>query len=168
MKEDIKSKLTQSLRQSIVQEKDVVYILIQIGKLLNLTDLEDEYRSLYFYRNWVAHEKITRQTQFVRELSKRFEKIHDNPISTRGVIFFAGGQELELELLKFTKKEIGFLLDRKFLNSFMDSLMQVVADVPITLELKTDKKIILSFDPNGTLNIKGPDYSSSILLLRSS
>ncbi len=59
MKNDIIAKLNEHIRDGINREADVVYLFVQIGKILEQEDAR-AYPTLQFYRNWVVHHRLDR------------------------------------------------------------------------------------------------------------
>ena len=73
---DIKNKLEAKLGKAHLEESDITYILIEIGRLIELTNVKSKYETLWFYRNWVAHSQIDRQSSFIKELKNKLGKIN--------------------------------------------------------------------------------------------
>jgi hypothetical protein len=57
---EIVEKLRLEFDREITSERQVVYILVEIGKLLEHGDAKGTYPTISFYRNWVAHTKLDR------------------------------------------------------------------------------------------------------------
>jgi len=53
-------KLDRELREPIVSERQVVYILVEIRKLLSLSGSDADFRSLRFHCDWAVHIKLDR------------------------------------------------------------------------------------------------------------
>ena len=60
MKPDILTKLAAELAAPIVSERQVVYIMVEIRKLLELSGDKRLYRALVFHCDWVAHPALDR------------------------------------------------------------------------------------------------------------
>src|SRR6476620_9696922 len=56
----IVDKLRDEFLEDISTERQVVYILVEIGKLLEHEDARKNYPSITFYRDWVVHTKLDR------------------------------------------------------------------------------------------------------------
>lgn len=158
MKIDIQHKLREFIKDESVEESGVVYLLIEIGRLIEQQGIEDQYESLVFYRNWVAHAVIDRQTPYVKKLKEKFEKISIIAAPTTGVFGFVSFIELKNEIIRFFTQQIGKdpLPSRAFLNSFKDALVQVIADIPVVFKLDGGDTITISFDKSEELNVEGP------------
>lgn len=166
MKADIQSKLEYSLNQTNLEEKDVVYILVEIGKLIEVTNTKDHYEILLFWRNICVHSEINRQSPFILELKRRFKNIH---ISGGNLAFgFVSMIELKNELIRFTHQQINveLILSKEFLESFRLALLRVISDVPVTLIFE-EGKVVLTFNHTGELMIEGPgSFRGSMTTLR--
>ncbi|MFA5132453.1 MAG: hypothetical protein WC444_03990 [Candidatus Paceibacterota bacterium] len=79
MQHHIIEKLGLHLSKKIKSESDVVYLFIEIGKFLEQEESRD-YNLLRFYRNWVAHYKIDRESAFrlVGDFPERLESLMDD------------------------------------------------------------------------------------------
>ncbi len=76
MERDIAHKLTQELNQQIISERQVVYILVELRKLLEKKGvLKDErFRVLRFCCDWTVHPKLDRDSaQVITGLFDRYE-----------------------------------------------------------------------------------------------
>jgi hypothetical protein len=58
MKPDILAKLEAELRQAITSERQVVYILVELRKLIELNDDGAQYKALKFHCDWAAHSRL--------------------------------------------------------------------------------------------------------------
>ncbi|MBI4459178.1 MAG: hypothetical protein HY648_03840 [Acidobacteria bacterium] len=68
---EITHKLKQALSKPPKNERDVVYILVEIRKLLELTGNEQKYFWLKFFADWACHTKMDRKT--AKELLDRLD-----------------------------------------------------------------------------------------------
>ena len=55
MRPDILTKLAAEFRHPIVSERQVVYIMVQLRKLIELNGDGGQYKALKFHCDWVAH-----------------------------------------------------------------------------------------------------------------
>lgn len=55
MKKDIWSKLRRELNEPISSERQVVYILVELRKLLELSGSDEHFPALNFYCDWALH-----------------------------------------------------------------------------------------------------------------
>ena len=62
MKNDIIRKLTSELHEPFRTERQTVYLLVEIRKLLDLTTARDTYQALRFYCDWAVHVEMSRST----------------------------------------------------------------------------------------------------------
>lgn len=166
MEIDIRQKLEIALARGEAEERDVVYILVQIGKLIELTKSHAQYQALCFWRNMVVHSSLEKQTPFVTELKRRFKNIH----VVGGVLAFGfvSGIELQNELIRFYHQQVqkDLLPNRDFLNRFRESLQRVVTDIPLLLRTE-DGEIRLIFEETGDLRIEGPGtFRGTMTVLR--
>ncbi len=60
MREDIKTKLKKSLAKPIASEEQVVYIMVELRKLMEINDDGPNFPSLLFHCDWVAHPVMDR------------------------------------------------------------------------------------------------------------
>ena len=60
MQSAIITKLKGELAQPISTERQVVYILVEIRKFLELTDQKDKYDHLWFHASWAVHPRMNR------------------------------------------------------------------------------------------------------------
>ena len=62
MKEGIQDKLIAILAQGITKEAELIYVFVEIRKLLDYLEnsTSDKYQTLYFYCNWMLHIKMDR------------------------------------------------------------------------------------------------------------
>ena len=79
MKEDILSKLARELTEPIESELQVVYVLVEIRKFLELEGLKPKYPSLVLYCDWAAHPKLNRTG--AKHLVKRVDELWDKMVA---------------------------------------------------------------------------------------
>jgi hypothetical protein len=75
---DIAHKLSQELTQTITSERQVVYILVELRKLLEKKGLlkEERFRALRFCCDWTVHSKLDRDTaNIITELFDHYESM---------------------------------------------------------------------------------------------
>ena len=58
---EIIEKLKKYTHENPKEEKDVVYLIVQIGKIIERNDDAQNFPVLWFYRNWVVHYQLTRR-----------------------------------------------------------------------------------------------------------
>jgi hypothetical protein len=67
-------KLDHELRQEITTERQVVYILAEVRKLLEVTEETDNFKALSFYCSWALHTRMKREG--AGRILERFDKAH--------------------------------------------------------------------------------------------
>jgi len=76
---DIAHKLSEELAQAITSERQVVYILVELRKLLENNGLlhEEQFRALRFCCDWTVHSKLDRETaKIITRLFDRYETMY--------------------------------------------------------------------------------------------
>jgi hypothetical protein len=68
----ITEKLREELRQEIRSERQIVYILVQIRKLLESAGEKTQYPTLLFYCDWATHSEMSRDS--AKRLLRRFNE----------------------------------------------------------------------------------------------
>ena len=76
----IVEKLRRELEHEITTERQVVYLLAEIRKLLELRRERKKYFALNFYCCWALHTKMDRQG--AQRILKRFDKAHAAAVTT--------------------------------------------------------------------------------------
>lgn len=165
MQASIQEKLKASLSKDIIEERDVVYILVEAGKLIEITKTWQDYPALWFYRNWVVHSEIGKQTAFLRELKPHFENMNPH-MMTDGALEFLTFDRLSSDMRKFFHRQIqnNMIPDIRFLYEFQVSLKKVIMDIPV--RIKIEDEITLTLKDDNSLNVSGPKFNGSIKLVR--
>lgn len=159
MKSDIESKLQECLKLESISEKDAVYFLVQIYKLMELHRVKRNFPAIFFYRNWAVHLRLDHDSDFKDWLVKIFKNVHspEQEIPSE-VFYFTYFDVLAKEIISFWKK---YIFDQEmkstdfFFKKFRNALIQVIADVPILLQYDGEE-VKLVFTKEGRLRIKGP------------
>jgi hypothetical protein len=71
-------KLKRELQQEITAERQVVYILAEIRKLLEVTEEADNYFALNFYCSWALHTRMSRDGAL--RILERFDQAHGETV----------------------------------------------------------------------------------------
>lgn len=79
MVNDILSKLETELQQEITSERQVVYILVQIRKLINTVELEKDFEALKLHCDWVVHTTLSRRS--AKELLSQLNDAYSERLS---------------------------------------------------------------------------------------
>ncbi|HEY0757887.1 MAG TPA: hypothetical protein VGD59_01390 [Acidisarcina sp.] len=149
MKSDITNKLTKELGQEIVSERQVVYILVELRKLLETQGLDKDtrYRALMFSCDWAAHSKLNRESaKAITLLFDRYEtRYRHEPVG----VSQAGIPEL-VEFCEHTRFRQQFVVaceqsdiptdaikDDDWWRSFLRHFSEVVRDCPIEAKPET-------------------------------
>jgi hypothetical protein len=77
MVKDILSKLDAELRQEITSERQVVYILVQIRKLIDSDKLSEDFEALKLHCDWAVHPKLNKSSakRLLRKLNDRHSEL---------------------------------------------------------------------------------------------
>lgn len=109
MRSDIVEKLNREFDQDIVSERQVVYILVEVRKLLEQENVLDNFRAFKLCSDWVVHPKLDRTgAQFVL----RYFNEYEDEFQRSGVTV----AESKLAELK------GFLTHERFRDQFIEAL----------------------------------------------
>jgi hypothetical protein len=146
----IEKKLNRECREPITTERQVVYILAEIRKLLELENAKDRYPALNFYCDWALHSRISKSAEARRivEIFDRAERFFTQMDNT------PAGQQMvnpnwdwtnqlspvvELQNLKFEFGQFcelhsitgNLVNDEEEWLRFMDQYAGVIEDVPL-------------------------------------
>src|SRR5437667_7280692 len=72
VKDDIRSNLTREFSELISSERQVVYILVEIRKILELNDDAEHFPALNFYCDWAAHAVMVKEG--AKRIVRRFDE----------------------------------------------------------------------------------------------
>jgi hypothetical protein len=75
MERDIVQKLTEEFAQQVASERQVVYILVELRKLLERKGSLQSYRALGLCCDWAAHPKLDRSS--AQEITKLFDQYEE-------------------------------------------------------------------------------------------
>lgn len=142
MEVDIINKLKTYLSLEEYSEPIVVYILVEIRKILENED-NNMYPLLRFYCNWVLHPKIDRLSA-VRDILNKIAEEHKKGEHGKTDLDFINFIHLNEELKRFfLEKNIStnLLNDREKWRKFKINLINILKDCP--LEVSSDFKPIL-------------------------
>lgn len=114
-----------SIEGYIPTEKDVVYIFVELRKLLKQKNLDTQYPMLKFYADWVVHHRKDHIPEDIKKI-----------VSGGGDIQkFAQMEDLRNELIKFTS-DFGFttLFDvDTYWSEFHKSIICVLSEQPLVI-----------------------------------
>jgi hypothetical protein len=132
----IVEKLQQEFERELNSEAQVVYVLVEIGKLLEHGEAKAKYRTINFYRNWAVHTKVSGST-LADELIHTFDRyITDNNVdSSKTLKNFVSPQTLRIELREYLKTPHGLTFpsceDGVLWKRFVKHLAGVISQTPL-------------------------------------
>jgi hypothetical protein len=143
IKEDvILSKISELLGLTFDQECHVVYLMVEIRKLLEYNQKFSDFSTLALYCDWCVHVKLDRKSakNKLAEIEKYFGD--NNEIKNDIYPTFLEFSELKDELSLFFKrndlKSVNFFDNW---NKFKKNLVNILANCPLILKPNEDKKI---------------------------
>jgi hypothetical protein len=158
---DILTKLDLELKQEITSERQVVYILVQIRKLIDSADLANKFEALKLHCDWVVHTKLDRRPakELLEKLNARYVELATKSGPEQAIQKL--GEHLGLEA--FQTQFLGFLslcgidgssLDDNWWYGFLYNYCRVIQDCPLESEFQAgwhfDRVILI-----------GPDFTVS-------
>ena len=147
----IVEKLKIEFNNEITSERQVVYILVEIGKLLEHDDAKQMYPTILFYRNWVVHTKLD-QSAVADRLVRLFDDYvtSNNKTASETLKGLVSPQTLRAELRKFLKQhrlKFSCCEDGVLWKRFVKYLAGIVDEVPLRCSWS---KRFKKDDPNGS------------------
>jgi hypothetical protein len=157
----IEEKLDQEFRRDTASESQVVYILVEIGKLLEHDKAKSQFRAINFYRNWVVHTKLE-QSDLADELVRAFDEYvaSNNQTASDRLKELVSPQMLRDELAAFLAvHHLTFpcCADGGLWKRFVKYLAGVIAQSPLRCSLPRDK----NNPPKPTRHVKSVTVSRS-------
>jgi hypothetical protein len=147
----VDKKLKPEFEVEITSERQVVYILVEIGKLIEHDNAKEKYPTIMFYRNWVVHTKLDHSA-----VADRLVRLFDDYVTSKNKTAsdrlkqLVSPQTLRAELKRFLKQySLTFLCceDGVRWKRFVKYLAGIVDEVPLWCSWsKTFKK----GGPNGS------------------
>jgi hypothetical protein len=141
----IVDKLRLEFKQPIVAESQVVYILVEIGKLLEHGNKKKDFPTINFYRNWAVHTRLDR-SDFADALVRNF----DDFIADSSVVMLDCFQKLlkpeslRSELRSFCEYfqlEFPPCSDGLLWKNFVKYLARVLDETPLQCYPQNSKKL---------------------------
>lgn len=132
MEDEIISKLKSALNEPIQKECQVVYILVEIRKLLEKNKIKANYPVLNFYCNWALHSYIENIKPQIRTLLEEIEKT----INSSRYDLSLPEKMLNFELFKkdiktfFANFSIDYNLDSNWIT-IRKLLIDIISDCPL-------------------------------------
>jgi hypothetical protein len=159
MKPDIIEKLRSELREPIHSERQVVYILAELRKLMELETIDrieagapvgNSYFALKFYCDWAVHVRLDQAgaQRIVQRINEYQRFMEDLSSPARTVVDPAFLQELNqsLQLTKFREQfsaylnshglDVGIATDKERWAAFLTHYSRVIEDAPLISEAK--------------------------------
>ncbi len=134
MEEEIITKIKLELKKPIEAERQVVYILIEIGKFLKKTGKKDEFSLLNFYRNWVSHDEIDHTSAvdpLLKEIEQKILNGEDELDSVWSMINFCS---FRIEMEKFlVENDCQNPFNEGYWFNFRRFLIKILIDCPLKL-----------------------------------
>ena len=138
IEDEIIAKLKTALSEPIEKECHVVYILVEIRKLLDR--LKDKNTPLlYFYTNWVLHEEISKKISMpaIHHLLDEIEqtllnKKYDSGAVIKIIDFEEFCNEIGIFLTKFNMQNP--FTDRRYWDNFRGFFVDILVDCPLKLK----------------------------------
>lgn len=151
MQDHIVAKLTAEMSQPIGSERQVVYILVELRKLLELMGTLDKYQTLKLCCDWAVHPKLDRQA--AQRIAKLFDEYEAKNRQER-----IGVQQADMpELSGFLQHDLfrnemaaaceanqipaAPVLDDDWWRSFLVHYTEVVKDCPIEARAENTKYV---------------------------
>ncbi|MDD5251351.1 MAG: hypothetical protein PHT12_01805 [Patescibacteria group bacterium] len=148
MTDEILEKLSKKIHGNIDSESDVVYILVQLGRLFERDGIsdDDQFRQVTLFRNWSVHNAL--RWSCARYWLDKFEQYLTQPNATlrKELSDFALLYSLRRELcavLKLNKLPDDIVRLPKWFD-FQEWLLKHISDIP--LEIRSNEKDIFSID----------------------
>jgi len=153
----IQDKLIPKLHQTIRNESQVVYIFVELGKLLEHANGKKKYSIVNFYRDWVVHTKLERSS-IADKVVRYFDDAHrainepeliENPPSLReGILGLVGYTPLRMQLeecLKHFGLPAILCQTEAAFSRFMRQLGRVVEDSPLLINKQAKHTIATEY-----------------------
>ena len=155
----------------IKEECEAVYLMVELRKLLDREHGRDQFPKIRFYCDWTVHTSKDRNLAAIQDIMEKLEKSFSNgsPHSTQDASSFFLLSELREEMSDLFSRHglrANLYQDDKRWTHFVDVLIQVLADQPITTPFKGISSV--SFVPGNagtrTVTIEFTDQRNSITI----
>lgn len=143
MTDQILEKLNKHISNGINREADVVYLLVQIRKILEREKIKEKFRSLNLYCDWMLHANITKNgtrnqiLDRIEEVINLLENLGDK--NNQDEIIKKIDEAISFDKfyidLKsfFTEKKLIFFTDEKYII-LLRLLIEILKDTPLVAE----------------------------------
>lgn len=136
--DQILEKINKEIQKNINNECQVVYILSRIRKFLEFKKIQNKYKHLNLYCNWVLHPKIDKTGHLKETLQNFIEHKDDDKF-----LFF---EYLTDELKTFLKEnDLSYkkLFETENYINFLNLLVDILSDTPLEVLLEEKKTITI-------------------------
>ena len=135
MEEEIITKLKSALSEPIEKECQIIYILVEIRKLLERNNIKFKYSVLNFYCNWVLHSEIERiEPEFqimLEELEKTIRSSNYDPMIPEKILNF---ELFQKDFQKFINDfSISYNVREKWV-AIRKLLINAISDFPLKIK----------------------------------
>lgn len=156
MTDQILEKLNIHISNGINKEADVIYLLVQIRKILEREKLKDEYSTLDLYCDWVLHPDIknTNKSGQILDKIERAVFLLDTHNSNKEEIASSINEAISFvnfhKNLKnfFIRNKLTFFTDKNY-TILLTLLIEILKDIPL---LSKHKKFNFSFTSGKEVN----------------
>jgi len=160
MKDDIVSKLDKELHKEITSEPQVVYILVQVRKLIETDNPMEDFEALKLHCSWVLHPKLSRASakDLLGKLNDQYARLLGNSSPQEAVKELGerlGLKPFQAEFRKFLRFYgiDGSYCDGNWWLGFLYHYSRVVQDCPLECVAESGwqfNKVVL-VDPDDTV-----------------
>jgi len=136
MENEILTKLKKVLEESIDEESQVVYVMVQIRKLLERVGTNLNYSLLRFYCNWVLHPKINKLS-VVRDTLNKIAEEHEKGDYGESGLDFINFNSLKKQMEAFFEEKnlpMDLLEEKEKWRKFKKLLVNIIKDCPLEFE----------------------------------
>ena len=173
----ILGKLRRELAQDISTERQVVDILVEIRKIIELTDETRRHGTLYFYCSWAVHTRMTKAVagRMLQTFDEAYPLLRDRELHQlpmyREIVGMIDMKCFRQQLKDFLAKyELDSTVVAERWTAFLRLYASVIEDCPLTAkdenkEFKNIKKVVLSLD-NAPKKIQGVGEDHLVYRLR--
>ena len=143
------------------QEKDAVYFLVQIRKLMERDDIFDDYKSIKFYCDWVLHPQKEYNhadmgsiyDDIYNECTKLYNETSDE--ETNAVLELMQFPSFKNDLVPlFDRYDLDKRMLRNYWIKFTKNLMHILKDQPLVNPSNKIKEIVIASTTNNIFIIK--------------
>jgi hypothetical protein len=176
MRPDIVHKITVELEQTIISERQVVYILVELRKLLETQGLDRDarYRALIFCCDWAVHPKLNRESaKAITRLFDQYEASYRREpvgVSQAGIpelVEFCDHSRFRQQFIDACEQNdipSRAVREDDWWRSFLTQFSEVVRDCPIEAKAETTTYVtrvtVSAADPK-SIGIYNRDFAIS-------